>query len=253
MCTKYNNSKIFLCLMLTQLLFACSNSKNTINTIKQHDYSEEHYEKLGNNLNRLLEMRTGVFVQHLFADGKQELWRINDGQDSTITIARKVGIPSRDGHWILTYTFMTHAHDDPLSVTLEKYVPSPSSRDTIYCRFHNAPESITWEQISDEHYTFDNLDFKTDVQDRNQFITLAKQSLMEYTGPTNFREASLYADQFKLRQDFYTVRPRESRFLVSFFEEDENSPPNPFNAIQVLVKLPIKNKFFPNPTAYKDK
>ncbi len=236
-------------LILSLLFTGCSSSIKTIKVIPEHNYSKEHYENLGNNINRLIEMRTGVFVQHLLSEGVQELWKINEGQDSTIIIARKVGIPSRDGHWILTYTFMTHAHDDPLSVTLEKYVPSPTSRDTILCRFYNAPESITWEQVSDKDYVFDDLDLRKETQYRNQYITLARQSLMEYTGPTNFIEASFLRDKYDLRKDIYTISPQDSKFEV-FFSKTETSPPYTYPSVQVLVKLPLVNKFYPNGTAY---
>jgi hypothetical protein len=239
----------FSILILSYSFTSCSSLQKTIKVNPEHNYSKEYYESLGNNINRLIEMRTGVFVQHLLSDGKQELWKINDGQDSTIIIARKVGIPSRDGHWILTYTFMTHAHDDPLSVTLEKYVPSPTSRDTIYCHFYNAPESVTWEQISDKDYVFNELNFKEKTEYRNQYITLAKQNLMEYTGPTNFIEASFFKEKYDLRKDIYAISPQDSKFEV-FFSKTETSEPYVYPSIQVLVKLPLVNNFYPNGTIY---
>lgn len=245
-------------LILSSILYLSMTScnKSGQKLMKKHDFSSEHYQKLGNNLNRIVEMRTGVFVQYLYDETQDSipvLWRINNGTDSTVIIARSVGNPNKDGHWVLTYTFMSNAPELPLSVTLELYEASKTSRDTIYCYFHNAPETINWTQISDKNYKFNDLVLEKGKSSRNQYITLARQNLMEFEGPTNFRDASLYAEKYNLRKDDYIIKPEESRFAVSFFEE-KGADPWVYPAVQVLKKLPYTNIFYPNSTIIiKDK
>ena len=241
-------------LILAYFLMSCNSLKNAKYKVVEHNYSKEYYESLGSNINRLVEMRTGVFVQYLYvtANDSLVLWTVNDGADSTITIARKVGDPIKDGHWILTYTFMSHAPDVTLAATLEKYEVSPNSRDTIFCYFHKVPESIGWEEVSDEKYKFEELELKSYNDYKDVCITLARQDLMEYTGLTNFRKATHFTEKYTLRKDFYTVTPKESRFLVSFYE-DENAEGNPYEAVQILLKMPLQNKFYPSLNSYDKK
>jgi uncharacterized protein YceK len=240
----------------TSIFFILSFALSGCSSIQKHNYSKEYYQSLGNNITRLVEMRTGTFVQYLDdADGKY-VWRINEGKDSTITLARQIGNPTKDGYWILTYCFMTHSHEDPLSVTLEHYEYLNDSRDTILCKFHDTPEElITWKKIVQPQYAFNDLDLENIKKSlyREEFITLVREDLMQYKGSTNFKKASLYADKYKLRRDAYQVIPQESQFTVFFYPTDEKSSPYQYPATQVLVKLPIKNDFYPNGLIYKSK
>lgn len=243
----FRSSYLLILLFFYAFLYTSCNRKTNIN---QHDFSVAYYQGLGNNLNRIVEMRTGVFVQYLYDDSQDSipiLWRINDGMDSTVIIARPVGDPQKDGHWILTYTFMTNAPKLPLSVTLELYEASKTNRDSIYCYFHNAPEDISWDQITDVNYDFDELVLEKGHNSRGEHITLTQVSLLEFKGPTNYREASLYSDQYNFRKDDYVIKPEESRFSVAFFKEKDKDP-WVYPAVQVLKKLPLNNSFYPNPT-----
>ena len=149
---------------------------------------------------------------------------------------------------------MTHAPDLPLVVSFQKYEPSPSSRDTIVStNYFSDNIEVTWKQVSDPNYKFENTDFKKDLRKTADCITYAKQNLMEFTGETNLRSAKTHLEHYNQRRDFYTIYPQKSTFNVILYSKIDSLLPFNEPSIQSLEKLPKNNPFYPNCTIYLDK
>lgn len=99
---------------------ACNTSGNqpSAEKVKVDVYDESYYQDLGNNMLRLLALRSGLFVQYrLKKDGTLNPWK--RGDDSLFLYTRPVGIPNRDGYWLLSQQFLSSLPAEPLVTWLE--------------------------------------------------------------------------------------------------------------------------------------
>lgn len=246
--------KISVCLLFITIVFISCVSEKSAKTNQEYNFSKSYYEKLGSNINRLIEMRKGVFGHYQYDSsglGDKLIWPVNNGADSILSITRAIGNPAKDGHWTLLYMFMTHAPDLPLVVAFQKYEISAENRDSITStNYFNDDVKVTWEQISDPNYKFNDIDFKV-LKRSNDYISFVKKGLLEYAGETNLRYMQTPIEGYNSRKDYYTVTPQNSTFRVILYSD--SLPPFNEPAIQSLEKLPKTNPFYPNCTAYPNK
>lgn len=165
-----------------------------------------------------------------------------------MSIVRPIGNTAKDGYWMLMYMFMTHAPDLPLVTVFQKYELSSNNRDSIIStNYFNDEIKVTWEQVSNPNYTFNNINFKT-LKRSKDYIAFKRKKLLEYTGTTNLRYTRTPIEGYNSRKDFYTVTPESSVFRVILYSDSLSLFREP--AVQSLEKLPKGNPFYPNCTAY---
>lgn len=109
-----------LLLLLTGTLYSCKTAYKKVAAPKdEHEvYQKQYYQELGNNMSRLLAIRSGLFVQYRL-DAKSEISPWKRGDDSLFLYIRPVGIPNRDGHWLLSQQFLSGLPAEPLATWLE--------------------------------------------------------------------------------------------------------------------------------------
>lgn len=218
----------------------------------EHNFTKEYYSSLGSNINRLLEMRKGVFVHYLYYPDKNEkkIWARNDDKDSTVMIVRQVGSPDKDGYWLLNYYFMTHAHEMPLRVMLQKFEMSSSSRDTIYCIDYAYTKSIAWSDVTDPKNKLEEIDFKA-LKPSSSRLAYVRDSLMLFRGESGLKTTSTKSKEYKFRKDFHEITPQSTIFRPVFYKDENTTEPYNYPVVQVLQKLPKNNIFYPKQSAYR--
>lgn len=197
-------------------------------------FDAAYYETLPNNLQRILSLQEGYFVQYLQRSSAEATkpWLV--GQDSVILYSRQLGEPNKEGYWLLKMQFLSSLPASPLSCWLEHY--EKASRDTFLCKTalsmaqtevpkHStvAAPDFTVKQISPKSLL--ELKPEEDVAVRNYYIregAMQFRSESALTPPAHAERRERYA----FRKDLYQYNPKVHRLKVVFLHQDSTRAEN---------------------------
>lgn len=172
-------------------------------------FSDDYYQKMNSNIDRLYHLKSGLFVQYQenLADSSMRIWDFNDGEDSIVLFVQPVGEISKNGYWLYCRQFVSNMPETPVYEAYEHL--EQISRDSFKGTYYKLPESIKWEKVMDpEALTAVNFDA---LEPNGELIFYNKISNVKFFGNSlPYENPRIDANDY--RQDYYSYTPKEGQF-----------------------------------------
>lgn len=212
-------------IVLLSIVQACGSSKDAIATKAPKDdpLKAAYYEQLSHNLQRLVALRTGFFVQRRQSRETGAVFsNKTETGDSIMVYARTVGNPHRDGHWVFHLQYLSGLPDEPLVLLIERF--EKVSRDTFMGYMHYLPKMYTLDELSAKAFNADNLNLKT-FRDTSKILaqyTYVRRDATHFDGfsPLLPPMRQNLRDKVPFRRDFFQYAPKYIRFSMEYLDQD---------------------------------
>lgn len=119
---------------------SCNSIKSTsTSTDAKNELDPAYYLNIQGVAPRLAALMSGRFsCYRIDANNKEQLWPMNNGQDSLVLNACLLGEPAKDGYWIYYEVHMTHLPENP--ITQRVYNIEPLTIDSLSITTYNVVE-----------------------------------------------------------------------------------------------------------------
>lgn len=198
-------------LLLVTVFQSCKTAENVSDSQKStiDRFSEDYYQKMNSNIDRLYHLKSGLFVQYQenLADSSMQIWDFNDGEDSIVLFVQAVGEISKNGHWLYCRQFVSNMPETPVYEAYEHL--EQISRDSFKGTYYKLPESIKWEEVMNPE-ALTAVDFEA-LEPNGELIFYNKISNVKFYGNSlPYKNPRIDANDY--RQDFYSYTPKEGQF-----------------------------------------
>lgn len=244
---KFLSASLALTLFLFVFIAVGCKTTQSVSAVKQDEQAtQDYYNKLGNNLERLQMLQSGIFVQYQerLEEKTYGPWAFNDNEDSMMLYTQPVGIPNKDGYWVYTHQFISNNADKPVYSAFIK-LEATESRDSFKAVYYDALKPYTWEQVKAKT-VFNNFNF-SELKPNGEIVYFVKENNYTFSGVSmRYKNPAPTNKEIKYRQDYYHFTPEEMSFRIHLFvnEDDPDDKVMKVPVIEHLKRLNPQNNVF---------
>lgn len=223
---------LFLSSLITISFFACKTKKDAY----QLDIRSKrtHYQKLGSNLERIVEMERGLYFYKTrsYEDGTESVWGMNHGdtraQDTIFSLRTLVGDPLRDGYWVYHYMYSSVLPEEPLYMAWENY--QQVSRDTFVKYFYevDTEPALAFKKLQRSNFHWKDIRPRKYVADYTGEVdtyTFVRETMLRYAGYSNLAKTTNLANakKYPFRQHTITLSPNLQELHSTLYKDSTKS------------------------------
>lgn len=209
-----------LCLSLAAIFQSCKTTAELKdpNSSTADRFSEEYYQNMNANIDRIYQLKAGLFVQYQenIADSSMQIWDFNDGEDSMMLFVQPVGEVSKLGYWLYCRQFVSNMPESPVYEAYEHI--EQISRDSFKGTYYELPKSIAWKDVKNQE-VLTKLELEN-LKPNGELIFYYKKSNVKFHA-NSLPYANPRVDANDYRQDFYSYGIDAVKFRSRYAESAE--------------------------------
>lgn len=202
--------------------WACKTTESSFQNTALDKTHSRYYQQLSGNDQRLLALRTGLFVQ--YADTEEGLSRKSISGDSVFLYSHPIGEVDRYGYWVLQQQFLAGIPEEPLTLYLEHF--KRINRDSFVSMRCSWPfeERPSFLQLSDPNYKIEQVFPLDSVLGQELQIVAEQYKRQEHEHFIGWTDTMhVHHPEFKEKYDFKHLitdyRPLRTTTTVEFLSD----------------------------------